>query len=1097
MENSEQLNEFLETEVKHDAKTLHGLFEEQAKHTPQQLAVIFGEQTISYEQLNQKANQLAHYLQQMAVKPDTQVAVCMERSIDLLIVILGILKAGGAYIPLDSSHPEERLLLILKEGGTQFLITIDKFKKRFSRYQGDVVLMDKEDEIKKQSTKNPRSNVNARNLAYIIYTSGSTGTPKGVVVEHRGVVDYSLWFAEYCDCQPGERIDFSSNHAFDFALTTSIIPLMLGLTLVICADKIKKDPRQYLKYLNTHEVNFIKLTPSYFRVLIYEVKNKHIDLPYLKKIMLAGESLFSSDCSAWLALYPDHILYNEYGPTETSVAVCLYKIDRKNIHRLGANVPIGHVAPHIQSYILDENRMPVGEGETGELYLGGSCLARGYLNNPDLTRQYFIQHPFNPDIDAKLYKTGDLCRRLIQGEIECLGRIDHQLKIRGFRVEPGEIEICLIGHSAIKEAVVLAANEEQKETRLVAYYILNDSKVELDSTELRQHLLRHLPDYMVPSSFVRMDSFPLNANEKLDRAALPIPQFTASQYYIAPKTHLEKNLAQIWSEELEIKPIGLKDDFFELGGHSLAAARIISTVNHKLGKDVKLYDFYSQPTIAHLASLIKKAKKKGKRRVINKAFLNATQFPLSNFQLLLWLADTFEPKAKRLNIFARKRFEGRLNIDKLNRAFEAVFKKHDVFSYSVSKLQPLQCLQKKIGFQVIEKNLESFSEKNSEQILESSIQELIEYNSWPKNKYPIVVRLFYLKNNLTELQLCLPHMISDDLSPEILLSDLSSFYNSAIKGHKTVKKDIAFRNYLLEEQTYMQQHINRDLKFWDDYLKDAALFAFPTEQVVHSPQNYQFSYSTYREIPEETLNSFHVFCKHQHTSVFDGLCAALMMALLNISKNNQDIPEAVYVNRVKSTRDNPDYDSTFGGFLRLEPIKLRINKSSNLTSLLQQVHESVITTHPYQQCSDLIKLANISTFRQKPPFIKNYVIKGVVWLYTTIFRSVKLDRRILNLCGRLGADKKNNFLVNMNVQHSFLGNSHKRNNSNIFGFETRKIRDYHYDLLKINNLLDVCFLRMVGSNAPHLIISANLQPAFRALIANEVIRVMRECCSTQ
>lgn len=1075
-----------------NSRTLHKLFEIQAKQNPRTIAIISGEQSLTYEQLNQKANQLAHYLRELGVKPDTPVALCMERSIDLLIVILGILKAGGAYVPLDLAHPEERLLLILNEGTTRFLITTSDLKGKFIRYQGAVLLFDTEEGIRAQQIDNPHPVATSRHLAYIIYTSGSTGTPKGVLVEHRSVVDYSLWFANYCDCQPQQRIDFSSNPAFDFALTTSIVPLTLGLTLVICTDRVKKDTRLYLKYLQSNKINFIKLTPSYFRVLLYEIKNRQVALSYLEKIMLAGENLLTIDCASWLAIYPEHILFNEYGPTEASVAVCLYKIDSKNIFSLGVNVPIGNLAPHIQSYILDENRIPVANGEIGELYLGGRCLARGYLNNPVLTQQNFINNPFSKDVDARLYKTGDLCRQLPKGEIEYIGRIDYQIKIRGFRVEPAEVENCLTEHPALKATVVTSSEASQGEKRLVAYYILKDPSMTVSDRELRQYLKLYLPNYMIPTSFVRMDAFPLNANEKLDRSALPAPQFISSQSYLAPRTSLEKKLVEIWSEELGIKPIGVKEDFFELGGHSLSAARIISKINHQFDKEVSLHDFYQTPTIAYLVTLIKKAKKIDKRRVVlNKKFDDETsKLPLSDFQFLLWLADTFEPKAKKLNIFTRKRIAGRPNIALLTSAFEAIFQKHEVLSYRLFKFRPMQGLQKNLTFKIIEKNLESLSEEESELALENSVHQLMEYYPWPKNVYPVMIRLFYLKDGVTELQMCIPHLISDDVSLEILLADLSRFYVSNSEIQKKINRDIAYRDYLFEEQSSIQKHLNHDMTFWKNYLEDATLFAFSSEHVVKNMQAQRLSYSTYVEIPEETLNNFQVYCKHHQTSILDGLCAVLMLALLNCCQGAQKTQTSICINRVKSTRDNPDYDNTIGCFLRLEPIKLTVTKKPTLASLLQQVHESVMATNPYQRCSNLVKLASIGTFRRERKMIKTYLIKFFIWLYTTVFRSMKLNRKTLNLCGRLSSAKGNNFLININVQNSFLANLKKSNNSTVLGFKTKNIRDYHHDLLTINNLLDIFFLRMAGSNAPFLIISANLDPIFRKRIATEMIKII-------
>ncbi|WP_065235440.1 amino acid adenylation domain-containing protein [Legionella brunensis] len=1072
-----------------NSKTLHELFEMQARQRPQDIAVIFAEQAITYEQLNQKANQLAYYLQEIGIKPDTTVALCMERSIELLIAMLGVLKAGGAYVPLDSSHPEERLLLILHEGSTQFLITTNSLEKKFIRYQGKIVL-NKEAKIKEQKTDNPASAVTSRHLAYVIYTSGSTGAPKGVLVEHRGVVDYSLWFAKYCDCQPQERIDFSSNHAFDFALTTSIIPLMLGLTVVICTDKNKKDPRQYLKYLVTHQVNFIKLTPSYFKVLLYEVKNKRVDLPDLEKIMLAGETLSTADCESWLTLYPQHVLFNEYGPTETSVAVCLYKINEKNIYNLGANVPIGEVAPHVKSYILDKHLRPVVEGDIGELYLGGSCLARGYLNNEKLTEQYFIKDPFDNDVAAKLYKTGDLCRRL-QGEIECIGRIDHQIKIRGFRVEPAEVESCLLKHSALKAAAVLAFEGLQKNKKLVAYYVLKDLNNDVDGSDLRQYLQRHLPEYMIPVTFIKMDVFPLNANEKLDRSALPAPQFTVGQYYLEPKSTLEKMLAEIWSEELEIKPIGLKDNFFELGGHSLSAARVVSKINHQLGKEISLHDFYHAPTITNLAPLIKKAKTIRKRhRALSQAFKKEDALlPLSDFQLLLWLADTFEPKAKKLNIFTRKRFEGRLDGARLTTALESVCHKHEILCFQISKFYPAQRLQKNLAFKVMETNLESFSEEESELMLEKSSHQLITSYPWPKGSPQIILRLFHLKDDFTELQICFPHIIFDDVSPEILLSDLSEFYVSGKKIKKS-KRDIAYRTYLFDEQSYIQKHLDRDMVFWDEYLKDTSLFVFPPEQVIKNMQAQQLTYSTYMQIPEDALSNFQLFCAHNHISILDGLCAVMVLALLNCCHDSQQISHSICVNRVKSTRNSQCYDNVVGCFLRIEPVKLILKQNSTLTSLAQEVHESVINTNPYQGCPNLVKLASIGTFQRMQSRVKGFLIKFFVWLYTKIFRSVKLNCRVFSLGGRLSSAKGNNFLINLNVQNSFLANFKKREKAGFFGLKTQDIRSSHDDLLKIDNLFDACFFRMIDSDAPFLVISANLQPAFRELIAKEVIKLI-------
>ena len=450
---------------------------------------------------------------------------------------------------------------------------------------------DDKQKISKQPTHPLNLVVTPEQVAYIIYTSGSTGKPKGVLIEHRSVVNYGKWLADYCCCQPQNRIDFSSNYIFDMAVTTSIVPLMLGLTIVICQDEIKKETRHFINHLDQNNINIVKITPSYFKVLLQEVTNNYLPLPHLTSIILGGENLPTIDCAAWLDIYPEHILFNEYGPTETTVAVSQYQVCHASLSNLGSSVPIGKMGPNMDGYILNNDNSLVLEGEIGELHIGGVCLARGYLNQPEFTEKKFIKHFFINDNNARLYKTGDLCRQLPDGGLEYMGRIDHQLKIRGFRVEPGEIEKSLATHPAIQDVVVLAQKDDHDE-KLIAYYIGNDTHRPPNVNQLHQYLKAYLPDYMIPMAFVRVNAFPLTANGKLDRHALPIPRFTTNQHYLAPSTPLEKILADIWSEELGLKLVGIEDNFFELGGHSLSAARIIISSSRKRDKKVKV----SMPT---------------------------------------------------------------------------------------------------------------------------------------------------------------------------------------------------------------------------------------------------------------------------------------------------------------------------------------------------------------------------------------------------------------------------------------------------------------------------------------------------------------------
>ena len=1067
-------------------QTLHQFLEYQAENNPQRTAVIFNHQSLNYEQLNQKANQLAHYLIRKGIQKETPLAVYLERSFDFLITVLGILKAGCAYIPLDITYPRERILLILKEAGNPLLITTECHKKKLSLNGNALVITDNKD-IKKQSVSNPSIEMSEKNLAYVIYTSGSTGVPKGVLIEHQAIVNYCLWFSQ--QHKDISRIDFSSNHAFDMSITLYLVPLILGLTVIMCEDPIKKDPKKYINYLNAFAIDFIKITPSYFKILVHEMENKFIQLPFLKELMLGGENLTKQECASWLKLYPHHVIYNEYGPTETTVAVTAFSINKSNINDFEKNIPIGRLALNTDAYILNDQLQPVVKNEIGELFIGGRALARGYLNSPELTEKYFIKNPFTQNPGDRLYKTGDLCRLNTTGNFECMGRIDHQIKIRGFRVEPSEIESYLMNYPDIKAAIVNVYQLNQKENSLIAYYIPKNSTMKLQPKTLRQYLKNYLPDYMIPSVFIEMELFPLNANDKLDRAALPMPQFKVKENtnYTKVRNSLRGKLMAIWSEELGINPIGIEDDFFELGGHSLSAARIISKINKEFCLELSLQDIYTHTTIGSLIPIIKKAKKiiKDDNLIANNLNVDTGLLPLSDFQFMLWIANTFEPKAKKLNIISRKRFDGRFDVKKLNKAYVALLNKHEALSYRTARFRPGQYLLKNNSSVIVERSLELLSDSQKEELLNESIQELMNYSLWPKNAPQIIIRLFYLNENCSELQLCIPHIISDDLVPDILLYDLSQFYSAKKISNKI--QDHSYRDYILDEQIHLKKYLNRDISFWDEYLKDANLYAFPEEYIVKDMHTKNYSYSTYIDISPENLNDLNAFCARKHISILDGLCAIVALALKKFSSEKST---SVCINRVKSTRESQDYDNTIGCFLRIEPVKLALHEQSNVMELSRAIHQAAINTHPYQGCPNLIKLASISSFRNETNFVKKTIIKSFFWLYS-LLSQVKLYSETLKFIDRLNSIRGNNFLININVQGNFVKDLNKEP-VELFGFKIRTHPEYQYDLLNINNVFDVNFLHTTHSKNSFIVISANLEPTFRKKVGEEMIRIIEE-----
>lgn len=769
----------------------------------------------------------------------------------------------------------------------------------------------------------------------------------------------------------------------------------------------------------------------------------------------------------------------------------IHTIGQDTIHEQDINIPIGIPGTNMYCYIMDENNKQVPTGESGELYIGGQCLARGYLNRPELTAKHFINDPYSTDKSARLYKTGDLCRELANGLIEYLGRIDQQIKIRGYRIEPGEIEKHLADHPQIEAVTVLAQDSTNSEKRLIAYFIAKDGNHVPMPNHLRDFLSQSLPEYMIPSAFIELHYFPLTANGKLNRNALPNPEYTPSKSFVAPVTELEITLATIWAKELGLESVGVEDDFFELGGHSLSAARIVSATNAALGKNIGIHDFYQAATIRNFIMRLQITEHTNDHHMTDASPVEQSNkdIPLGEFQLMLWMANTFEPKAKKLNITARKRFLGSLNKQALEFACQALIKKQEALIYNIMTFSPTQRLQKHTLFQLNEINLKPLSKQQREFELDRSISELSNFYPWPKDAPLFFVRLFQLQNNCSELQICMSHMIADDASPDILFADLSKYYLQFDKALPLteLETDTLYKEYIQEEQHYYRTHLERDTHFWQEYLQDANLFSFSESYIVND-MNAQQTYSTYAEIREQELNNLKQFCAKHHITVNDGICAA-MAFVLNKYRASSDENLNIFMNRVKSTREKQDYDGTIGCFLRLEPVKVAMNKHSTFTALSEQIHQSSIETSQYQRCPGLVKLTSIKTMREKRSKVKEFLARASSSLYAMVFRLPTIHRKILQQClGPLMTfERTNNYMISINIHSNFIADSHRE--ELLFGLDTQPIEQPQQDLLNIDNFFDVCFIRNDTHNTPYIVISANLQPDFREQVAKEVIQL--------
>jgi amino acid adenylation domain-containing protein len=573
---------------------IHQLFEAQVKRTPNAVAVIFGNEQLSYQELNKRANQLAHYLRSLGVEKEIPVGICVERSLNMIVSLLGILKAGGAYVPLDPKYPKDRLAFMILDSQVPILLTQDKLLAKLPELQTKVIRLDAEwQSISQKCEKNVFSDVTAKNLAYIIYTSGSTGKPKGVTIEHYSTVNLLSWAGMFFSAEQIGGILASTSICFDLSVFEIFVPLSYGGKVILAETALD------LSTLPAKEnVTLLNTVPSAISGII-----KSGGIPSsVHTVNLAGEPLPHKLVKEIYKQDTIQKIFNLYGPSEDTTYTTFALIEKGHTGQPSIGRPIANT----QIYILDSHLKPVPIGVSGELYIGGVCLARGYLNRPELTEENFIPNPFSEDVQSRLYKTGDLARYLPDGNIEYVGRIDNQVKIRGYRVELGEIQTIMEQYPKIQQVAVTHYKDSQNDNYLAAYVVPNKEHA-LTINELQQFLKEKLPEYMVPSFFVLLEQIPLTPNGKVDNHALPVPDTARpklEQPFVAPRTPVEKILVDIWSEVLGIEKIGIHDKFFELGGHSLRATQIISRLQSTFPIKLTVRHFFEFPTVASLAESI-------------------------------------------------------------------------------------------------------------------------------------------------------------------------------------------------------------------------------------------------------------------------------------------------------------------------------------------------------------------------------------------------------------------------------------------------------------------------------------------------------------
>jgi amino acid adenylation domain-containing protein len=580
--------------------SIHRLFESQVERTPDAVAVVFEDEQLTYEALNDHANRLAHTLQAAGVGPEVLVGISMERSLEMLVGLFGILKAGGAYVPLDPTYPRERLAFMIENARLSLLLTNQRLLPILPPHQVPVLDLERAwPMLTHERVTNPSSGTRPQNLAYVIYTSGSTGRPKGAMNTHAGIGNRLIWMQETYQLTGGDVVLQKTPLSFDVSVWECFWPLLAGARLVLARPEGHKDPAYLVDLIAEQQISTAHFVPSMLQIFLLQRNLEQCSS--LKRVICSGESLPIELQELFFSRLEAH-LFNLYGPTEASIDVTCWHCQQGNQK---GTVPIGRPIANTQIYLLDRSLRPVPVGLPGELYIGGVGVARGYLAHPALTAERFIPDPLGQTPGTRLYRTGDLARYLPDGNIEFLGRIDYQVKLRGFRIEPGEIEAVLSEHPAVQEVVVTLRQETGGNRRLVAYLVASQGQQAPTPGEIRGFAKRKLPDYMLPTAFVWLSQLPFTVNGKVDRAALPAPEpEIVEETYVAPWTEVERTIAQIWQEVLHLERVGVHANFFDLGGHSLLLVQVQSRLCESLRKEVSLLEMLKYPTVSALATYL-------------------------------------------------------------------------------------------------------------------------------------------------------------------------------------------------------------------------------------------------------------------------------------------------------------------------------------------------------------------------------------------------------------------------------------------------------------------------------------------------------------
>ena len=927
------------------AACINELFEQQTALSPDDVAVIFGDQELTYRELNARANQLAHYLQTLGVGPEVPVGIWVQRSVEMIVGLLGILKAGGVYVPLDPELPLERLSFIIQDAQLPVLLTQDHLLDLLPSFWGQIACLDSEwDMIATHSDSNPINACVADNLAYVIYTSGSTGQPKGTGVSHRAVARL-VKQTNYFDVVDGEVFLQLAPLAFDASTFEIWASLLNGARLAIAPPQTLS-LAELAATLKRYQVTTLWLTAGLFHLMVDE----HIeDLKGLRQLLAGGDVLSPDHVRKYLQASEGKLI-NGYGPTESTTFACCYSMSKET--QIRGSVPIGFPIANTEGYVLDEYLRPAPLGVIGDLYLGGAGLARGYINRPELTVEKFIPHPHSDEAGSRLYKTGDLARYLPDGCIEFVGRNDLQVKIRGYRIELSEIELMLGRHPAVRQCVVVARGEYQGDKRLVAYLTIAGEQAPA-ARELREFLGEKLPEYMVPAVYVHLDQLPLTPNGKVDRRAFPDPEefaVNAEREFVAPHTEVEAALVSIWEEILGSKQVSLTDDFFDLGGHSLLATQLISRVRERFAVELPLRSVFEMSRLDEFAETVESAisvPTSRKTSIIRPALRNS-YLPLSFAQQRLWFLHKLVPESPFYNIPTAVRLTGRLDKQALAKTFSEIVRRHEVLRTAFAMVQgePMQEVRpaEPIDIPVVDLRALPVPEREAA----AGCLAIAEGHRPFDLSQPPLLRALQIQLAGEDQIICLTmhHIVSDGWSTTIFIREVVRLYEAYVQGKPSPLPElpIQYADFAAWQREWLQGEVfEEQLSYWRKQLDGApTVLELPTMRERPAVQTHRGARQM-MNVDNFLLQELKDLGQQETSTLFMVLLATFQVLLCRYSGQ-----EDILVGSVVANRNRAETENLIGFFVNTLVLRAVMKGSPTFRDLLRQVREVTLGAYAHQ-----------------------------------------------------------------------------------------------------------------------------------------------------